>query len=118
MAREFADRIHFVHLRNVRREEDIQSFYESGHLDGDVDMIGLVRELANEEQHRRMSGRDDNSIPMRADHGFQILDDISKRVNPGYSAIGRLKGLAELRGVMRTTESRFSRAPLERSHSP
>jgi mannonate dehydratase len=108
MAREFADRIHFVHLRNIRREEDYQSFYESYHLDGDVDMIALIQELTEEEQRRRTAGRDDNRIPMRADHGHQILDDIGKTVNPGYSAIGRLKGLAELRGVMCTVESHFA----------
>ena len=105
IAREFAGRIHFVHLRNVRREEDSESFYESYHLDGEVDMVTLIQELTQEERRRRVVERDDNCIPMRADHGHQILDDITKTVNPGYSAIGRLKGLAELRGVMRTVES-------------
>jgi mannonate dehydratase len=105
IAREFAGRIHFVHLRNVRREEDSESFYESYHLDGEVDMVTLIQGLTQEEQRRRAVERDDNCIPMRADHGHQILDDIAKTVNPGYSAIGRLKGLAELRGVMRTVES-------------
>jgi mannonate dehydratase len=103
MAREFAPSIHFAHLRNVAHEPD-GSFHESEHLDGDVDMVGVVRELLLEEQRRRAAGREDAVIPMRPDHGHQILDDIGKRVNPGYSAIGRLKGLAELRGIMRAVE--------------
>jgi mannonate dehydratase len=103
MAQEFAPSIHFAHLRNVTQEPD-GSFHESEHLDGDVDMVGVVRELLLEEQRRRNAGRPDAIIPMRPDHGHQILDDIGKRVNPGYSAIGRLKGLAELRGVMRAVE--------------
>jgi mannonate dehydratase len=103
MAREFAPSIHFAHLRNVTHEPD-GSFHESEHLDGDVDMVGVVRELLLEERRRREAGRPDAVIPMRPDHGHQILDDIGKKVNPGYSAIGRLKGLAELRGVMRAVE--------------
>lgn len=103
MAREFAPDVHFAHLRNVSHEPD-GSFHESEHLDGDVDMVGVVRELLVEEQRRREAGREDAVIPMRPDHGHQILDDIGKRVNPGYSAIGRLKGLGELRGVMRAVE--------------
>lgn len=100
MAREFGPDIHFAHLRNVAHEPD-GSFRESEHLDGDVDMIGVVAALLDEEGRRRAEGRADAVIPMRPDHGHQILDDIGKQVNPGYSAIGRLKGLAELRGVMR-----------------
>lgn len=103
MAAEFAPRIHFAHLRNVTHEPD-GSFHESEHLDGDVDMVGVVRALLAEEKRRAESGRADRVIPMRPDHGHQILDDIGKKVNPGYSAIGRLKGLAELRGVMRVIE--------------
>jgi mannonate dehydratase len=103
MAREFAPHIHFAHLRNVTHEAD-GSFHESEHLGGNVDIIGVVRELLVEEQRRRETGRPDGVIPMRPDHGHLILDDIGKRVNPGYSAIGRLKGLAELRGVMRAVE--------------
>ncbi|HEU4987291.1 MAG TPA: mannonate dehydratase [Rhizobiaceae bacterium] len=103
MAKEFAPDIHFAHLRNVRHEPD-GSFYESEHLDGDVDMVGVVAALMAEERRRRAEGRADAEIPMRPDHGHVILDDIGKKVNPGYSAIGRLKGLAELRGVMRTIE--------------
>lgn len=103
MARELAPDIHFAHLRNVRHEPD-GSFHESEHLDGDVDMVGVVAALMAEERRRRAEGRADAEIPMRPDHGHVILDDVGKKVNPGYSAIGRLKGLAELRGIMRTIE--------------
>jgi len=103
MAREFAPDIHFAHLRNVRHEPD-GSFHESEHLDGDVDMVGVVYELLKEERRRVEEGRADAVIPMRPDHGHVIVDDIGKKVNPGYSCIGRLKGLAELRGVMRAVE--------------
>ncbi len=104
MAKEFAARIHFLHLRSTRREADPETFYEAAHLDGDVDMVGVIREVVLEERKRANSGRADAAIPMRPDHGHQMLDDIGKRVNPGYSAIGRLKGLAELRGVARAVE--------------
>jgi mannonate dehydratase len=103
MAREFAPDIHFAHLRNVLHEPD-GSFYESDHLDGRVDMVGVVAELLTEEKRRRAEGRADAELPMRPDHGHLLIDDIGKKVNPGYSAIGRLKGLAELRGVMRAVE--------------
>ncbi len=92
MIREFADRIHFVHLRNTQREQ-FGSFYESQHLDGSIDMFDLVTAITEISQTRGIS------IAMRPDHGHQILDDLSKTANPGYSAIGRLKGLAELRGL-------------------
>ncbi len=105
MAKEFAARIHFLHLRSTRREADPETFYEAAHLDGDVDMVGVIREVVLEERKRTNSGRADAAIPMRPDHGHQMLDDIGKRVNPGYSAIGRLKGLAELRGVARAVET-------------
>ena len=104
MAKEFAARIHFLHLRSTRREADPETFYEAAHLDGDVDMVGVIREVVLEERKRTNDGRADAAIPMRPDHGHQMLDDIGKRVNPGYSAIGRLKGLAELRGVARAVE--------------
>lgn len=100
MAREFAADIHFAHLRNVAHEPD-GSFHESDHLDGDVDMVAVVAQLLAEERRRLSEGRADAEIPMRPDHGHVILDDVGKKVNPGYSGIGRLKGLAELRGVMR-----------------
>jgi mannonate dehydratase len=104
MAREFGPRVHFVHLRNVRREAD-GSFFEADHLGGDVDLVALVAELMSEEKRRRAEGRADAEIPMRPDHGHLLGDDRMKRMNPGYSFIGRLKGLAELRGVMRTVEA-------------
>lgn len=105
MAREFGDRIHFLHLRATRRQaDDPESFVEAPHLEGDVDMVGVIREVVLQERRRRAAGRADAAIPMRPDHGHQILDDIGKTVNPGYSAIGRLKGLAELRGVALAVE--------------
>jgi mannonate dehydratase len=99
MAKEFASRIHFLHLRATKREDDPESFFEADHLAGDVDMVGVITEVLKEEKKRESAGRDDKEIPMRPDHGHQMLDDIDKSVNPGYSAIGRLRGLAELRGV-------------------
>jgi mannonate dehydratase len=101
MAREFAPRVHFAHLRNVALEPD-GSFYEADHLDGATDMVALIGALMEEEARRRGEGRADAEIPMRPDHGHLLADDIAKeRINPGYSCVGRLKGLAELRGVMR-----------------
>ena len=100
MVREFAPRIHFAHLRQVQRDED-GSFYEAEHLDGSSDMVGVVRALLEEEARRRREGRADAEIPMRPDHGHLLADDIDKKTNPGYSYVGRLKGLAELRGVAR-----------------
>ena len=104
MAKAFGPRIHFAHLRNVRRETD-GSFQEADHLDGETDMVRLVAALLSEEDRRRAEGRADAEIPMRADHGHLLGDDGLKRVNPGYSFIGRLKGLAELRGVIATVEA-------------
>ena len=102
MARALADRIHFVHLRNVRRdsEEVPCSFFEDEHLAGQTDMVAVIAELLAEEKRRRAAGRRDAEIPMRPDHGQDILDDLKRGAQPGYPAIGRLKGLAELRGVM------------------
>jgi mannonate dehydratase len=99
MAREFAARIHFAHLRQVTREPD-GSFYEAEHLAGSSDMVALIRVMLEEETRRQREGRLDHEIPMRPDHGHLLGDDICKKVNPGYSFVGRLKGLAELRGVM------------------
>ncbi|EHL99490.1 mannonate dehydratase [Acetobacteraceae bacterium AT-5844] len=104
MAEEFGPRIHFAHLRNVTIEPD-GSFYEADHLDGHTDMVRVVAALMKEEDRRAAEGRPDAVIPMRPDHGHLLVDDIGKRVNPGYSCIGRLKGLAELRGVMRTVDA-------------
>lgn len=104
IARELGPHIHFVHLRNIRREHD-GSFYESEHLDGDNDMVGLIAALLDEEQRRDAEGRTDR-IPMRPDHGHLLGDEIGKaEVNPGYSYGGRLKGLAELRGVMHALQA-------------
>jgi mannonate dehydratase len=100
IARRFASRIHFAHLRATRREAD-GSFYESDHLDGDVDMIAVLRELLAEDRRRPSAEK----IPFRPDHGHQMLDDLGKNANPGYSAIGRLKGLAELRGAIKALEA-------------
>jgi mannonate dehydratase len=99
MAREFGSRIHFVHLRQVRREAD-GSFHEAEHLAGSSDMVGVIRVLLEEEAHRRQAGGPGHEIPMRPDHGHLLADDIGKKTNPGYSLVGRLKGLAELRGVI------------------
>jgi mannonate dehydratase len=101
MVKQFGDRIHFVHLRNVTREPD-GSFIESDHLGGDIDMVAVLDGLLAEQNRRRADGRADWQIPMRPDHGPLLLDDQTKTTNPGYSAIGRLKGLAELRGIMTT----------------
>ena len=100
IAARVADRIHFAHLRNVRKEPD-GSFEEAAHLDGDTDMVLLLRVLLREEARRRAEGRADHVIPFRPDHGHHMLTDHARDFVPGYPLIGRLRGLAELRGVIR-----------------
>ncbi|MDN3681934.1 mannonate dehydratase [Vibrio tapetis subsp. quintayensis] len=98
MIKQHGERIYFTHLRSTQREENQLSFHEAAHLDGDVDMYNVVMALLEEENRREKGGRA-ALIPMRPDHGHQMLDDLNKKTNPGYSAIGRLKGLAEVRGL-------------------
>jgi mannonate dehydratase len=106
MARAFAHRIRFAHLRSTKHDADIsESFVEAPHLEGDVDMVSVIAILLAEERRRKAAG-DSIPLPFRADHGQQILHDQHTRTQPGYPAIGRLKGLAELRGVMLALESR------------
>jgi mannonate dehydratase len=100
MARQFAPRIHFVHLRATKRDPDGLSFIEADHLDGDVDMVGVMGALVEEDRKRPEGAK----LPFRPDHGHRMLDDLKKAVTPGYAGIGRLKGLGELRGVLRAVE--------------
>jgi mannonate dehydratase len=102
MVDRLGDRVHFLHMRNVKREgAGIQgSFFEAEHLSGDTDMVALIAAVLREEERRRTAGRSDCNIPMRPDHGQNILDDLGRHAQPGYPSIGRLKGLAELRGIM------------------
>ncbi|MGY3052520.1 mannonate dehydratase [Pedobacter sp. UYEF25] len=98
MVKRFGPNIHFLHLRNVTKESN-GSFYEADHLNGDNDMASVMEAVIREQQSRQKQGREDVSIPVRPDHGHKILADVNKNAYPGYSGIGRMKGLAELRGL-------------------
>ena len=99
----FKDKIHFIHLRNVKIEKDKKSFYESNHLNGDIDFVKLIKMITKEEKRRSKNKKVE--IPMRPDHGHCLLDDQKKKTsNPGYTAIGRLMGLSELRGIIKAVK--------------
>ncbi|MEM7693019.1 MAG: mannonate dehydratase [Pseudomonadota bacterium] len=119
MMQRLGDRVHFLHLRNVTRETPALrgSFFEDEHLAGSTDMVALVDAVLAEEARRKAAGRADWSIPFRPDHGQDILDDLTRRAQPGYPAIGRLKGLAELRGVIAALSPHHA-APAPRHAAP
>ena len=106
MMAQFGPKVHFLHLRNVKRDTGdlVGSFFEAEHLGGDTDMVALIAAITTEERRRKAEGRADWQIPMRPDHGQDILVDLNRRSQPGYPTIGRLKGLAELRGIMTALE--------------
>jgi mannonate dehydratase len=106
MMRRLGHKVHFLHLRNVKKDSDAiaGSFFEAEHLGGDTDMVALIAAIVAEERRRKAAGRADHQIPMRPDHGQDILDDLGRRSQPGYPTIGRLKGLAELRGIAKALE--------------
>jgi len=102
MMRRLGSRVHFIHLRNILRETEglLNSFHEAAHLEGVTDMVDLIAAVLEEEKRRAAEGRSDSNIPFRPDHGQDILSDLGKNSQPGYPAVGRLKGLAELRGII------------------
>ena len=103
IAKEFSDKVHFAHLRAVRKDPD-GSFEEAAHLEGDTDLVAVLDVLLQEEAHRRETGRQDHIIPFRPDHGHELLSDSERGTFPGYPLIGRMRGLAELRGAIRGLE--------------
>ena len=113
MMKRLGSKVHFIHLRNVTRETDglKNSFHEAEHLDGETDMVALIRAILGEEFQRKENGREDTSIPFRPDHGQDILSDLKTKSQPGYPAVGRLKGLAELRGVMSALSHPLAKHP-------
>ena len=102
MLSEYGERVHCMHLRSVKREG--KDFYEDEHLAGSTDLVLLIKAVIDEERKRKANGKDDYEIPIRPDHGHQIIDDLRKKTNPGYSCIGRLKGLAEIKGIAAAIE--------------
>jgi mannonate dehydratase len=110
LAREFAPLIHFAHLRNVAKDAD-GSFMEAEHLGGDTNMVALMQALLAEQHRRKDEGRENWRIPFRPDHGHELLEDVGRKTHPGYPLIGRLRGLAELRGVMQAV-SQLEHRPL------
>ena len=101
----FKKNIHFIHLRNVVMEKDKKSFYESNHLNGDINFVKLIKMIIKEEKRRKNISEKNYKIPMRPDHGHCLLDDQQKKFNPGYSVIGRMMGLSELRGIIKSFEN-------------
>ena len=103
--KQYGKYINLIHLRNIKREKNSKNFYESSHLEGDVDMVSVIRDLLKEEKKRKKNNKIDYEISMRPDHGHMILYDKQKNIIPGYSLLGRMKGLSELRGVIKSLEN-------------
>ena len=101
----FKNKIYFIHLRNVHIEKDKKSFYETNHLSGDINFVKIIKMILKEEKRRKKLRLDNYNIPMRPDHGHCLLDDQYKKFNPGYSVIGRMMGLSELRGIIKSLDN-------------